>query len=150
MSVEPFELLTEAELRARTSITWRQHPTDVLPLWVAEMDAMPPESVVEAVTRAVRNGDTGYPTLDTAYAESFGWLTARRWGWELDVGATAVAADVLTGIARLIELLTERGDAELIPSPVYYPFSLLTRSSGAGSRRSRSPRTTASIPQPST
>ena len=33
--------LTEADLRARTSLKWQTYGPDVLPLWVAEMDAMP-------------------------------------------------------------------------------------------------------------
>ena len=42
----------EAELRAeRTSVKWMAFPPDVLPLWVAEMDAAPCPSVVDAVKR---------------------------------------------------------------------------------------------------
>ncbi len=51
----------ESELRRdRTSVKWVAYPPDVLPLWVAEMDAAPCPAVVEAVTAAVRRGDTGY------------------------------------------------------------------------------------------
>ena len=49
------------ELRAtRTSVKWRWFPQDVLPVWVAEMDARPCEPVVDAVTAALSRGDTGY------------------------------------------------------------------------------------------
>ena len=52
---------TEAELRrTRTSVKWVAFPPDVLPLWVAEMDAAPCPAVAEAVSAAVQRGDTGY------------------------------------------------------------------------------------------
>ena len=35
----PFDQLTLADLRQRSSAKWRVYPEDVLPLWVAEMDA---------------------------------------------------------------------------------------------------------------
>ncbi|WP_436969382.1 hypothetical protein [Actinacidiphila glaucinigra] len=34
----PLRRLTLGQLRRRTSMKWRTHPEDVLPLWVAEMD----------------------------------------------------------------------------------------------------------------
>ncbi len=127
---EPFEELSADQLRARTSIKWRMHGPDVLPLWVAEMDAMPAPSIVEAVTAAMRAGDTGYPSIQPTYAESFARLARRRWGWELDVAATSMAADVLTGMRAMLLALTEPGGSVVIPSPVYPPFFMITEESG--------------------
>jgi cystathionine beta-lyase len=127
---EPFEELTLDELRTRTSIKWSMYGPDVLPLWVAEMDVMPAPAVAEAVADTLRRGDTGYPPMDTSYAGALADLAARRWGWELDVTATQTVADVLTGIFASITLLTEPGDAVLVPSPVYPPLHELPRSTG--------------------
>ncbi len=55
----PLDVPTLAELRRRTSVKWRAFRPDVLPLWVAEMDAAPCEPVVDAVTAALRAGDPG-------------------------------------------------------------------------------------------
>ncbi len=62
----PFEELSVEELRAHGSIKWRQHEPDVLPLWIAEMDAMPPQSVAAELVAMARSGDLGYPPLGTA------------------------------------------------------------------------------------
>ena len=40
----PFERVSLADLRERTSIKWRFFEPDVLPMWVAEMDVMPAEA----------------------------------------------------------------------------------------------------------
>ena len=55
--------LSETELRARTSMKWRTYPDDVLPLFVAEMDVLTPQPVVDAVAAAMAIGDTGYPGM---------------------------------------------------------------------------------------
>ena len=127
---EPFEELTLDQLRTRTSIKWSMYEPDVLPLWVAEMDAMPAPAVVEAITDALRRGDVGYPSMSTSYADALAGVAARRWDWELDVSATQTVADVLTGVFASITLLTEPGDAVLVPSPVYPPLHEFTRQMG--------------------
>jgi cystathionine beta-lyase len=127
---EPFEELTLDQLRTRTSIKWSMYEPDVLPLWVAEMDAMPAPAVVGAITDALRRGDLGYPSMGTGYADALAGVAARRWGWELDASATQTVADVLTGVFASITLLTEPGDAVLVPSPVYPPLHEFTSQMG--------------------
>ena len=130
LAPEPFEELSLAQLRTRSSVKWGMHPPDVLPLWVAEMDALVPPSVVEAVSGAVRAGDTGYPSTQPTYAESFARVARRRWGWEPDVAATAVAADVINAMRYLIAVLAAPGSGVVIPSPVYPPFFMVVEEAG--------------------
>lgn len=122
MADSPFEALSLDDLRTRTSIKWRMYPPDVLPLWVAEMDAMPAPVVVDALEGALRRGDVGYPPLDTSYAEALADVARRRWGWEPDVTATQTVADVLTGVHHALAALSSPGDVVLVPSPVYPPL----------------------------
>ncbi|MCA2244975.1 pyridoxal phosphate-dependent aminotransferase [Mycobacterium sp. WUMAC-067] len=122
MTFNPLEELTLAQLRLRTSMKWRAHPADVLPLWVAEMDVNLPPTVAEALRRAVDNGDTGYP-CGTALAEAVGAFAARHWQWhDLEVGRTALVPDVMLGIVEVLRLVTDRGDAVVVNPPVYAPF----------------------------
>lgn len=122
MTFNPFEELTLEQLRLRTSMKWRAHPADVLPLWVAEMDVNLPPTVAEALRRAVDNGDTGYP-CGTALAEAVSEFAARRWDWDdLEVGRTALVPDVMLGIVEVLRLVTDRGDAVVVNPPVYAPF----------------------------
>jgi cystathionine beta-lyase len=130
MPTAPFEALTEIQLRARASLKWQHYGPDVLPLWVAEMDVLPAPAVVEALTAAVRDGDTGYPRSTLAYAEAFAGFAERRWGWAPDPALTTPCADVMTGIRVLIEALVPSGGPVVIPSPVYPPFAAFTRELG--------------------
>ncbi|EWT06163.1 cystathionine beta-lyase [Intrasporangium chromatireducens Q5-1] len=115
--------------RDRTSIKWRLHPGDVLPLWVAEMDASPCEAVVTAVTEALRRGDTGY-AAPGPYAAALAAFAHAEWGWTIDGHTVVQVADVLTGIARLLELFTEPGGPVIVSSPAYNAFFTVIDSVG--------------------
>ncbi|CDO89455.1 cystathionine beta-lyase [Mycobacterium triplex] len=130
MTPNPLEELTLQQLRLRTSMKWRAHPADVLPLWVAEMDVMLPPTVAEALRRAIDNGDTGYPS-GTALAEAVGEFASRRWQWHgLDVGRTTIVPDVMLGIVETLRLITDPGDAVVVNPPVYAPFYAFVTHSG--------------------
>ena len=118
----PLRALSLAQLRERTSTKWLAHPGDVLPLWVAEMDVPLAPPVTAALHDAIARGDTGYPA-GTRYAEALAAFASARWGWDgLEVARTRVLADVMTGIAELLRVITDPGDDVVVASPVYSPF----------------------------
>ncbi|MGH3352270.1 MAG: MalY/PatB family protein [Nocardioides sp.] len=118
----PLEELSLQQLRTRTSMKWRTHPADVLPLWVAEMDVRLAPSIVSALHSAIDAGDTGYPA-GTRYAEELAAFAHRRWDWGgLAVERTTVVPDVMMGIVELLRLITDPGDSVVVNAPVYAPF----------------------------
>jgi cysteine-S-conjugate beta-lyase len=122
VTINPLEELTLQQLRHRTSMKWRAHPGDVVPLWVAEMDVRLAPTVAEALRRAIDIGDTGYP-CGTAFAEAVADFASRRWGWhDLAVARTTIVPDVMLGVVETLRLVTGRGDAVIVNPPVYAPF----------------------------
>ena len=122
MTFNPLEELTLQQLRLRTSMKWRAYPVDVLPLWVAEMDVKLAPTVADALRTAIDNGDTGYPS-GSAFAEAVSEFASQRWQWhDLEVSRTAIVPDVMLGIVETLRLVTDRGDAVVVNSPVYAPF----------------------------
>jgi cystathionine beta-lyase len=118
----PLLRASEAELRRdRTSVKWVAYPPDVLPLWVAEMDVDPCPAVVEAVSSAVRRGDTGYG-WGPRYADAVARYAATAWGCEVDPGAAMIVPDVMIGCAELLRLLTDEGGPVIVSPPVYNAF----------------------------
>ncbi|QWC86551.1 aminotransferase class I/II-fold pyridoxal phosphate-dependent enzyme [Nocardioidaceae bacterium] len=109
---------------SRTSVKWRTHDADVLPLWVAEMDAVPAQAVVEAVRAAVGRGDTGYHPRNPPYATALAEFAGDRWGWDLPVDRSAPVADVMSGVAALLRRATDRGGPVVVSTPVYDAFGL--------------------------
>lgn len=122
MTTPPILGVPLAELRRdHTSVKWRLFPDDVLPLWVAEMDAAPCPAVVEAVSRAMGRGDTGY-TWGPPYAAALARFAQETWGWSFDAEATSVVADVMVGASELLRALTDDRGAVIVSPPVYDSF----------------------------
>ena len=135
---DPLNTLTLDQLRTRTSVKWREYEPDVLPLWVAEMDVVLAPGVVEAVTRALRDGDTGYDH-GFRYAEAWASYASDRWAWHVDPALTMTVPDVMTGVVHALGVLTEPGDAVVVSPPVYPPFYSFVP--GAGRRTLDAPLT---------
>ena len=123
-----FDVTIDQQRRDRTSVKWKLWP-DVLPLWVAEMDARPCEPVVEAVDAAMRRGDTGY-TLGADYVEAFTGWADDMWGWSLDGVRAQVVGDVMSGVIEAIRLVCAPGGPVVISPPVYDSFYLAVDGSG--------------------
>jgi len=121
VTIHPLRGLPIEDLRRRTSLKWTLYPDDVLPMFVAEMDAHPVPAVVEAVERAMRDGDTGYPH-GPAYAEAFARFASDRWGWRPDPARMVGVADVMTGMREAVRLVSQPGDPVIVNPPIYAPF----------------------------
>jgi cystathionine beta-lyase len=109
-------------LRQRTSHKWRTYPPEVLPAFVAEMDFDVADEIKDAVRARLDIGDTGYPhkgELGEAFAE---FAADRLGGWSPDPDLVFAIPDVMTGIAEVVQSVTEPGAAVVISPPVYAPF----------------------------
>jgi cysteine-S-conjugate beta-lyase len=120
-ATSPFDQLDLDQLRQRTSAKWQVHPDDVLPLWVAEMDVLPPPAVVAAVEEAMRIGDTGY-AMEEPYVEALQAFAAARWGWAFEAASATPVADVMRGAMEAIEQVVPAGGPVIVSTPVYPPF----------------------------
>lgn len=116
--MRPLRELSLTDLRSRTSLKWSAYGPDVLPLWVAEMDAPLAPAVTRVLEDVAASGDLGYPTEDGALAEAFRAFARGRWAWE--PGAALPVADVMTGVVEALRLT--RRDVVIVTPPVYPPF----------------------------
>jgi len=126
----PVQALTLAELRERTSEKWREYPDDVLPLFVAETDFPLAPAIAEALTRAVRTGDTGYVASRTPLAAAYADFAARRFGWSPDAARMRSTADVSMGIVEILRRVIQPGERVVVNPPVYPPFYDLVDEAG--------------------
>ncbi|MFW5469632.1 MalY/PatB family protein [Knoellia sp. CPCC 206435] len=105
----------------RTGVKWGLYAPDVLPLWVAEMDAEPCRPVVDAVAAALSRGDTGYP-LGRELVEAGQAYAADTWDWTIDASRTSPVADVMIGVGEVLRGVTDPGGPVILSSPVYNAF----------------------------
>ena len=118
-------------LRQRTSMKWTRFAPEVLPMWVAEMDLLPPPGVTAAMQHVLEIGDLGYPGYDSL-PRAFADFAESTWGLCLDANKLLPCSDVVSGMAVLVDAFTPDGSSIVINTPIYPPF----RTSGAvGQRR---------------
>jgi len=103
---------------------------DVIPLWVADMDFLTPEPVLDALRARVEKGCFGYTALDPELSRSAARWYARRFEWEVPEADILYCPGLVPALGILLDLLTEPGDGVLIQRPVYHPFANLIASHG--------------------
>ena len=96
--------------------------TDLLPLWVADMDFMPPQCIQEAICTYVKANPLGYTMTNPNYLEAVIDWYKRRHNCILSKDWLTSAPNVITGIMWCIGAFTKPNDAIAVLSPVYGAF----------------------------
>jgi len=108
----------------------RKGRTDLLPLWVADMDFKLPEEILADFHKRIDHGIFGYTDPDQEYYAALdGWFS-RRHGYHIDPKTVTVGCGVVYGLATGVKAFTQLGDAILIQQPVYYPFREVIEDNG--------------------
>ena len=96
--------------------------SDLLPLWVADMDFAAPPAVVEAIVERAKHGVYGYTIRPQSYYDAvLGWLE-RRHGWKIKQEWLTSCPTVMTSLSIVMEMLTKPGDGVILQTPVYNAF----------------------------
>lgn len=96
---------------------------DILPLWVADMDFRSPDSVVEALKKAVDHGIFGYSRADESYFDAVAAWYQKRHHLTLQPEWVTCTPGIVFALSIAVRAFTQEGDAVLIQPPVYHPFS---------------------------
>ncbi len=121
--------------RETDSVKWdRYRGTDIIPLWVADMDFRAPPAVLAALTERVRHGVFGYGNASKALRETILEHLARNHGLHVDSDALVWLPGLVTGINLACRAVGESGDEVLTATPVYPPFLSAPGLSGRGLR----------------
>lgn len=96
--------------------------TDVLPMWVADMDFKAPQAVNDALVKRAEHGIYGYTVIDDDVKGSIiNWLDHRH-NWKIEQEWLTFSPGVVTSLHMAIQAFTEPEDKILIQTPVYTPF----------------------------
>ena len=99
--------------------------TDLLPLWVADMDFATAPFVTEAIRKRCDNPVLGYTTKPDSYYQAIMSWVKNRYGLEVEKEMINFVPGIVPGIGMALNAFTEKGDKVLIQPPVYGPFSWL-------------------------
>lgn len=96
--------------------------TDLLPLWVADMDFMAPQCIQDTVYSYVKATPLGYTMTNPDYIQAVMSWYKRRHHCTLQKEWLTSAPNVITGIVWCIGAFTKQDDAIAVLSPVYGAF----------------------------
>lgn len=96
--------------------------SDVMPMWVADMDFAAPDAVTEALTERARHPVYGYTLYPgTLYQSLIDWCQ-KRYHWSISRSQIMMCPGVVPSIHAAIQALTRAGDQVIVQPPVYFPF----------------------------
>jgi cystathionine beta-lyase len=110
------------ERRGTESVKWGVYPADVLPMWVADMDFVSPQPVIDALMKRVEHGVFGYPMETQEFREVVVHRMEDRYGWKIDPAEIIFVPGVVSGFNLVCQAFTGRGDSILMTTPIYPPF----------------------------
>ena len=119
-----FDDIDITELRSRQGEKWQTYPSDVLAVWVADMDFPPAEPIRRTLAQMLEVSDLGYPVnpqpsdLPTVFAER----AERRYAWKVDPRQVEVMTEGVQGLYTGVLQFSEPGDGVVIQTPIYPPF----------------------------
>jgi cystathionine beta-lyase len=112
---------------------WHKYPSDVLPLWVADMDFRSPEPVIRALRERVEHGVFGYGLEQPEFYEVFLDRLQKRYGWRVSRDAILLIPGVIPGFNVACRALTTPGDGLLLQTPMYPPILRVPENVGLSS-----------------
>lgn len=108
--------------RGGASAKWSYFGPDVLPMWVADMDFVSPQPIIDALQARVAHGVFGYgldsPILRDALVERM----QRLYGWTIEMTDIVFLPGLVSGLNVVSRAVGERGDGVVVHTPVYGPF----------------------------
>ncbi len=109
--------------RHTDSSKWAKYGSDVLPLWVADMDFQSPEPVIRALRERAEHGVFGYLAFEQPeFHELFADRLLKRYGWRVSPDAVVLIPGVIPGFNVAGRILTAPGDGLILQTPVYPPI----------------------------
>ena len=99
--------------------------TDVIPMWVADMDFRTPPFVMDTIQRRLQQGILGYTCTNEAYFNAICEWNRQEYGLDVRPEEISYVPGVVSGIFLSLLRFTEKGDKIFIQEPVYHPFHLV-------------------------
>lgn len=118
------------ERRETRSVKWDmmekiyniEDASDILPMWVADMDFPAPDAVIQALKERLDHPVLGYSYMCEGCKDTVRTWLAERHGWQTETDWMLFHHGVVPAIASVVEAFTAPGDGILVTSPVYPPF----------------------------
>ena len=108
----------------------RKGRSDLLPMWVADMDFKLPDEILEDLHKRIDHGIFGYTDPLDDYFEALNYWFSTRYGYTVKPEWVTLGACLVYGVHISVQAFTQPGDGVMVMQPVYYPFSEAIKQNG--------------------
>ena len=109
--------------------------SDILPLWVADMDFQSPPAVVEALQERVQHGVFGYTQASDELKDILVTRMKNFYNWDILPEDLVFFPGVVAGLNLCCAGLLEEDEAAVTATPVYHPFFAAPENQGRELKR---------------
>ena len=103
---------------------------NIIPLWVADMDFLTPDFVIESLHRRLDHGIYGYSFRSAEYFQSIiNWIKTRH-NWTVEKEWITFSPGIVPALNLCTLAFTQPGDNIIVQPPVYFPFFSAVESHG--------------------
>ncbi len=133
---EPFDPIID---RAGTgSVKWEKYSgSDIIPMWVADMDFAVPPPVIEALKKRADHGIFGYTLAEQCHYDAVVDWVRYRHGWQIEPEWIVWMSGLVSALNTVCRGFAEEGQEVISFTPIYIPF--LQAPSNMGRRLLRCP-----------
>lgn len=119
-----FNFDTPVDRRTSDSIKWRLYDnTDVIPMWVADMDFVSPPAVIEALQERAAHGIFGYTMPDPELARTVCTHLAEKYQWQISPEWIVWLPGLVSGLNVACRSVGSSPSSSIVTTvPVYPPF----------------------------
>jgi cystathionine beta-lyase len=96
--------------------------SDVIPMWVADMDFKTPTFVIDAIRKRLDHEILGYTFRTDSFYESIANWLRKRHGWDAKKEWISFSPGIVPALNLAVMAFTEPGDKIIVQKPVYFPF----------------------------
>ncbi|MEI7532439.1 MAG: PatB family C-S lyase [Betaproteobacteria bacterium] len=104
------------------SIRWDKYPADVIPLWVADMDFVCPQFILDGLQKRLQHGILGYTYASETFKQKIVDYIDRQYGCLIEKEWITFLPSVVSGLHLAAQHLLGSSDHALVPSPAYHHF----------------------------
>ena len=108
--------------RGTDSYKWQKYDENVIPLWVADMDFVSAQPIVDALRQRVEHGVFGYGRPPAELNVVIRERLKRLYGWEVEAEEILFLPGVVSGLNLAFQVYAGPGDGVLVQPPVYSHF----------------------------
>ncbi len=104
--------------------------TDILPMWVADMDFPIAKPIVEALRKRTEHEIYGYTRTSPSVTEAVIDRMKQKYDWKVEPEWVVFTPGVVPALHAAVMAFTHHGDEVIIQEPVYHPFSSAITANG--------------------